>query len=57
MTPSMWKLTRGGHEPLEVRKGIYVCCRCGAGARWTGSLLVGTMTDEKSKCFDVEEER
>ncbi len=57
MTPSMWKLTRGGHEPLEVRTGVYVCCRCGAGARWTGSLLVGTMTGEKSKCFDVEEER
>ncbi len=56
MTPSQWRLTRSGHVATEIRPGVWVCCRCGAGARWWNGLWIGTMVSRESKCFDVEEE-
>jgi hypothetical protein len=56
VTPSQWRLTRSGHVATEIRPGVWVCCRCGAGARWWNGLWIGTMVSRESKCFDVEEE-
>ncbi len=44
------------HVPVETRPGVYVCARCGAGARWDGRRHTGTMTQQNTKCFDDEKE-